>query len=139
MRASQILSKADVKRRNRARSYASTLRDFDSKQGLFEFNTSGEELYTQYVKIHPRDWRLVSKDFKDLSMYEAFEKLQEKIGNINILVDCECPDFTFGGFAYLATKLGYGIRTESRAPIKRNKRLRGSVCKHLISVLSQLV
>ncbi len=139
MTARQILRKADQKRRVKGRGYSSTLIKFDARKGLFEFSTSGEELYTQLVQITPVKWRLVKKEYSGLSMHEAFEKLQEDSDKLDILVDCSCPDFTYGGFAYIATKLGFGIRKEFRAPVERNRALRGSVCKHLVSVLELIV
>jgi hypothetical protein len=56
----------------------------------------------------------------------------------NISVWCNDPSFTYYGWKYIASNLGYGLEPETRRPSKRNPRLQGTVCKHLYRVLTTL-
>ena len=55
----------------------------------------------------------------------------------DLLLHCNDPSYKYY-FQYVATKGGYSIRPERRYPKKRNPQLTGSVCKHLLAVLSVL-
>lgn len=58
------------------------------------------------------------------------------IDGMDIKVDCTCPDFKYR-FAYMATKLGYKYgKPENREAKITNPNDYGSICKHLISMLS---
>jgi len=50
---------------------------------------------------------------------------------------CNCPDFSFGGFSYIITQLDTHLEREDRFPHIKNPGLEGTVCKHLIAVLSK--
>ena len=50
-------------------------------------------------------------------------------------VYCNCPAFTYWGFAYKSFRYGYGVFPERRFPRIRNPRLRGYTCKHVRAVL----
>jgi len=138
MKLEQILSRADIERRRRSRAYSVFYDGFDKGKGVFSFTVSGRDNYKVSVQIEPKSWKLMAKEFKDLSNDEVIESFRENRNKLDILVHCECADFLYGGFAYIATKMGYAIKKETRPPIVRNKRLRGSVCKHLIAVLEFL-
>jgi hypothetical protein len=51
---------------------------------------------------------------------------------------CDCEDFLYAGFKYIGTIQKYSIEKETIKPEIRNPELKGSVCKHLNSVLSKL-
>lgn len=56
----------------------------------------------------------------------------------DVKVYCNDPSFLYWGFKYISYLKGYGLRKESRAPLIRNPQMKGSVCKHLDSVLKVL-
>ena len=58
--------------------------------------------------------------------------------NGNLKVHCNCPDFLYKGFQYIGTKKDYSINPESIAPAEKNPNLEGTVCKHLLAVLTKL-
>jgi hypothetical protein len=66
------------------------------------------------------------------------EKLKNLIENQNIKLHCDCEDFLYAGFKYIGTIQKYSIEKETIKPEIRNPELKGSVCKHLNSVLSKL-
>lgn len=140
MTAIQILQKADAKRMSLARGYTYTIRNFDFSKGEFSFSTTGQEVYEQRIKVNPIDWRLLKKFFLKVKddEDEAFGVLRSLAKKAGILIYCDCPDFLYGGFAYIAHKLGFGLVRESRPPRKRNKNLKGSACKHLLRILMDL-
>ena len=87
--------------------------------------------YLQKVQIP--DYSVISR------MKESDEdKLKVAINTGDIYVHCSCPDFVYGGFAYLAWNGGYGIEEELRFPSIRNFQLHGSVCKHLKYLLKNI-
>lgn len=62
--------------------------------------------------------------------------IMNSIDGMDIKVDCTCADFKYR-FAYLATKLGYKYGKPENRPAKiTNPNDYGSICKHLISMLS---
>lgn len=62
--------------------------------------------------------------------------ITNSIDGMDIKVDCTCPDFKYR-FAYMATKLGYKYgKPENREAKITNPNDYGSICKHLISMLS---
>lgn len=64
------------------------------------------------------------------------QALNNAIDGMDIKVDCECGDFIYR-FSYQATVLGYKYgKPENRPADIRNPNNYGSICKHLISVLS---
>lgn len=86
---------------------------------------------------------------KQRIFYEGFFNLLDKVDEneeiteedvINILtgdvyIDCNCESHLYWGFAYKAFKNDYGLRKETREPMKNNASLNGSACKHTLSVL----
>ncbi len=89
---------------------------------------------------------------KQRIFYEGFFNLLDKVDEnkeiteedvINILtgdvyIDCNCESHLYWGFAYKAFKNDYGLRKETRIPMKNNVSLNGSACKHTLSVLELL-
>lgn len=86
---------------------------------------------------------------KQRIFYEGFFDLLDKVDEneqitnedvINILtgdvyIDCNCESHLYWGFAYKAFKNDYGLKKETRKPVKNNVSLNGSACKHTLSVL----
>jgi len=66
------------------------------------------------------------------------EKVWMALNQGDVLVNCTCPDFTFGGFKYIATELGFSIEKETRFPKINNPNVDGSVCKHLDYLLNNI-
>jgi len=58
--------------------------------------------------------------------------------NGDVYIHCNCADFGFGGWAYLADELDYGLRPENRPPYINNPELDGSICKHLNQLLPKI-
>ena len=140
MNLTQILSKADPNRRKKSSGYAPRLVRWEEKLAEFIWNVSGSSgIHTQRVQISPVGWRLIQPLFKDVvDEDEALEKFKEVGKNADIKLSCDCPDFLYGGFAYIAHKLGYGLISETRPPNVRNRTLKGTVCKHLLAVLDEM-
>ena len=62
--------------------------------------------------------------------------IMNSIDGMDIKVDCTCGDFVYR-FAYMATKMGYKYGKPENRPAKiTNPNDYGSMCKHLISMLS---
>lgn len=150
MKVRQILAKVDTQRRISGARFSPILMDFKAEKGIFEWETRGETgVYRQVIQIDPKMWGL--KSVKDLfisvkkgkkvplSMEDAIEMFKKNNHKLDILVYCDCPSFLYHGYAYIATKLGFGVKREMRPPRIRNPRLKGSVCKHLVAVLTELV
>lgn len=136
MRINEILSRADVNRKRLSVRYSPNFIGLDIKGGIFEFNTMGEMNYVQRIQVLPVDWKIVVKKIEKQSENERFEFFKQNYAHkVNVKVYCDCSDFLYGGFAYIAHRLGYGLITETRPPLKRNRNLKGTVCKHLIAVL----
>lgn len=57
----------------------------------------------------------------------------------DVRVHCNCPAQKWWGYAYIATQLGYKYGRKQRIfPQKRNPKLKGTVCKHLVNALGTL-
>ena len=52
----------------------------------------------------------------------------------NGIISHNCPAFLYWSFKYMAYTRNYGIEPEDRAPQRNNVRLKGALCKHLLSV-----
>lgn len=134
-------------------------------QGNLKFTTrsvSNKNLrYEQTIKL--ADWERISKDRK-FGEWEKLDKptrvrlFTEKIRKAiygNLKVECNCPDFLFGGYAYILEKedalctnprwdkvlrreTGTLEPIEKFFPKVKNPELRGVCCKHLNHILMQL-
>ncbi len=52
----------------------------------------------------------------------------------DIRIACNDPSFSFEGYHYIATELDYNHAIpENRPPVKRNPKMEGTICKHLLS------
>lgn len=56
----------------------------------------------------------------------------------DVRIHCNDLSWKYWGWQYIATKKGYALKSETRFPRKRNPRLTGSTCKHLLSVFNTL-
>ena len=66
------------------------------------------------------------------------QAIMNSIDGMDILVNCSCPDWKYR-FAYMATQLGYKYgepQNERNKYHKTNKENYGSMCKHLVALLS---
>lgn len=69
----------------------------------------------------------------------AFRKsLTKAMRNLNIKINCNCPDFLYSGFAYYRTQDNENSgRPENRPPVVRNPdNNKGDGCKHILHILS---
>lgn len=108
-----------------------------SKKGLLKFKTpsftNGTEEYIQYIRL--LDFDKTIKKFKStLPAYNIVKKIIE--GDIKI--HCTDPSWKYWGFQYKGTINNYAIKPETRAPVVRNPKVKGSVCKHLDNALYTL-
>lgn len=106
-----------------------------NNRGTITFNSTaitGPERYgvDEWVQtIRPHE-----KPKKGMNLKE-FRKVYD--GDID--VQCNCPDFKWGGFEYIATKDDYKYgKIQTIRPDIRNPDLIGSTCKHLYNVLTVL-
>lgn len=87
------------------------------------------------VQIQIPDYRDISRSKK--MSYD--EKVRMVLGAGEVKVDCNCPDFLYGGFKYKATQFNYGIKIETIEPTIKNPELKGSACKHTIAVSNKIL
>jgi len=137
----QLLSRADALRLRKA-GYSFSIIDFDFSNLEWKIQVWGSSgIYDVRIRVKRESRRFFDEEFEDLGPEESWELFKEMrpANKVHVLVSCTCPDFLYGGFAYLGTRYGYSLIRETRPPVKRNPKLKGSVCKHLISVLSDLL
>ena len=73
---------------------------------------------------------------KQINTKKVTTAIMNSIDGMDIKVDCNCGDFVYR-FAYAATKFGYKYGKPETRPAKiTNPNDYGSMCKHLISMLS---
>ena len=102
-----------------------------SKFGIFNFRTSSQ--------THPGNYWYQTLEVPNLS-----SKLQDEditpdlirylVEQDDIKIYCDDPSFLYWSFKYMAHTRDYGIEPENRAPKRNNVRLKGALCKHLLSV-----
>ena len=89
----------------------------------------------------PRNVRIAMDDHKYLSR-DADLKRQDKIDLAltegELRYTCDCPSFSYGGFAYISTIHKSNLGSEKRRPLIRNPREEGLTCKHIKAVIDQL-
>ena len=130
-----ILSGADIARKDRAKK-VSTMYAGVTEEGYVKFITkSMSRPSIKHIQLIRLD------DIKDIDSVKEFsgKEIANLLLNGNISLYCSCEDFKYGGYAYIATQLGYGINSEKREPNIRNPKLKGTICKHLIAVLTVLM
>jgi len=84
--------------------------------------------WSQIIKMEDLDIsnNLTKKDLKNILLKSQ------------IKVNCDCKDFLYKGYKYIGTQKGYSIENEYIKPDIKNPNLEGTVCKHLLAVLSKL-
>lgn len=101
-----------------------------NKYGDLVFSTNSQSSagrYTQHIRFYD------FKNRKPRSMKEILDMLRES----DVGVSCNDPSFLYWGGAHNATKHGYNIFVETRAPKEPHKHTKDNfvICKHLIAVL----
>lgn len=136
MTRKEILNAVDRKRLDRAKNkqHRITVRyeGVTAQRGWIKFTTNSQYLpairYTQYIKL---------KEAKDMKYFKEFKQrdIIRLFMSGDLQVSCSCPDWRYR-MKYQAWQMGYGLFKENRFPKIANPSLEGSVCKHLICVLS---
>ena len=132
---SELLKGADKARVNRAKHLTCKYIGVTGARGWIKFQTNSQYTpslkYTQYIKLN---------EAKDMKYFKEFNKRDviRLFLSGDLSVWCSCPDFLYKGYKYMGKQMGYGIFRENRFPKIRNPKLEGTVCKHLIAVLTVL-
>lgn len=95
-------------------------------------NGSGK---TWEVKLQIPDYKSIAHLKKNISTKEKVEMAMEAG---NVWFECGCPDWVYGGFAYIGTQLDYSLTKEDRPPVKNNPNEEGSVCKHCLATIERM-
>ena len=135
---SDLVATVDSGSKKKSRDIKPTFKEIKDGDLLVYQTTSGtrkdgDNYYTQFIKL------------KDLNTYlydESDATIKDRIklallGDVEVY--CDCPAFLYYGFSYMLTQLDakYGDE-ENRYPKVRNPKNKGSVCKHLYSILKVL-
>ena len=101
-----------------------------NKYGDLVFETNSQSKtgrYTQHIRFY---------DFMERKP-KSREEILSMMRESDVGVSCNDPSFLYWGAAYNATKNGYNIYVETRAPKDPNKQTKDNfvLCKHLIALL----
>ena len=129
----ELVRESEIKRKGRSKHIKVYYQGVMNTRGWIYFKSSSQytigKKYTQYIRLNE------SKDFKHFKEFKKRDIVKLfMFGDISVF--CSCPDFKYRGYKYMAHSMGYGIYKEERFPKIRNPKLDGSLCKHLIAVLS---
>ncbi len=131
----ELISGAESARKNRAKKLTTRYIGITQGRGWITFKTNSQYTpslkYTQYIKLNEAKDMKYFKEFKKRDIIRLFMS-----GDLSVY--CSCPDFKYHGYKYMGYQMGYGIFKENRFPKIRNPKLDGTICKHLICVLSVL-
>ena len=130
----EILRDADPARKQRSKKLITQYISVTNARGWIKFKTTSQytkgKYYTQYIKL---------KEAKDMKYFKEFSKRDIirlfLAGDLQVF--CQCNDFRFR-YKYLTYHKGFGLFKEMRYPKIRNPFLQGTVCKHLICVLTYM-
>ena len=104
-----------------------------SKFGILNFRTTSQtrpgNVWYQQIEIPDLASRLMDEDIDTDFTLDLLEQT-------DIKVTCDCEAFLYWSFKYLAYTRNYGIEPENRAPQRNNVKLKGALCKHLLSVVN---
>ena len=131
----ELLSGADSARKKRAKKLITKYKGVNN-DGCVEFMTNSQytpnKKYQQLIKLN---------DVKDISALKEFKKseITRLLLNGDLSVYCSCEDFLYKGYKYMAWNMGYGLDKENRFPKIKNPNLEGTICKHLIAVLTVIM
>lgn len=105
--------------------YAVNLLSINYTDNEFQFLTKSETtpgvIWTQRIQLQKK---LRPEEVARMDNRE----IQLRVLDGQLKVWCDCPAFTFWGFAYKAWMRGYGLVRETRRPIVRNPKEQGFVC-----------
>lgn len=107
---------------------------------LVMFKTEASGKSSQYVSVNLVDFWKMYYSFKDKDENFILKDVVSMcITDGDIEVNCSCPHWVYGGYKYMATKLGYAFKDrEDRFPKIKNPKLLGTVCKHIFVTLKYL-
>lgn len=131
----ELLQGADSARKKRAKKLITKYVGVNN-DGCVEFLTNSQytpnKKYQQLIKLN---------DVKDIGALKEFKKseITRLLLNGDLSVYCSCEDFLYKGYKYMAWNMGYGLDKENRFPKIKNPRLEGTICKHLIAVLTVIM
>lgn len=94
---------------------------------------SGNKKWTQQIRLP--DYSQISRLRKNLT-FEEKVKLTINAGEVQVY--CNCPDFLYKGYEWMADAGDYGIKPQDIPPNVMNPELDGSVCKHLNAVMENI-
>lgn len=128
----ELLSGAESKRKARAKKLTTTYKGVNN-DGCIEFVTN-----SQYTPNKKYQQKIKLNDVKDIKALKDFKKseITRLLLDGDLSVYCSCEDFLYKGYKYMAWNMGYGLDKENRFPKIKNPNLEGTICKHLIAVLS---
>ena len=102
-----------------------------SKFGIFNFRTTSQtnpgKYWYQTIEVPNLAEKLLDEDITP-------ELIRSLLEQDDIKLYCDDPSFLYWSFKYMAYTRNYGIEPEDRAPQRNNVRLKGALCKHLLSV-----
>ena len=130
----EILRDADPARKKRSKFLSTYYQGVTNARGWIKFKTTSQytkgKYYVQYIKL---------KEAKDMKYFKEFSKrdIIRLFLSGDLQVYCSCFDFRYR-YKYLTYHKKFGLFKELRYPKIRNPHLEGSVCKHLICVLTYL-
>lgn len=130
----EILKSADSARKARAKKLTTKYMGVTQKNGWIQFQT-----YSQYTPGLKYIQTVKLKEAKDMKHFKEFKEkdIVRLFLNGDLQVKCTCPDFRYR-YSYMTYQMGYGLTRENRYPKIVNPDLKGSVCKHLLCVLTVL-
>lgn len=104
-----------------------------SKFGIFNFKTTSQSSpgNVWYQTIEVKD---MANLFDENDTITASD-IQRMFQTQDIRLFCDDPSFLYWSFKYMAHTRDYGLEPETRAPQQNNVRLKGALCKHLLSVV----
>ena len=111
---------------NRAKTYiTSYFNNVTKKSKIFKWVTpSGTvpgKFWNQSIKF--LDFDRIAKKYSKVE-----DVVEDMFENSDVKIFCQCPDFLYKGFKYMAYNQGYGLKKEDRYPNIRNPNLRGAMC-----------
>lgn len=136
-----LRSRVEDKRKKRSKSLSPVFKEIKHRINnkrirtlIFETpSQSSGKTWTQQIRL--RDYSQISRLRKNLTFEE---KIKTSIEAGDVEVYCNCPDFLYKGYEWMADAGDYGIKTQNIPPNVNNPNLDGSVCKHLNAVMDNM-
>lgn len=109
-----------------------------SKRGIFHFKTNSQSRpgYYWYQTIEIKNLGTLAQSVDEVTP-ELVKKWFE-IADVNIY--CGDESYLYWAFQYMGTQRDYNdpAQPENRAPQRNNTKLKGGLCKHLVSIIEHL-